>query len=117
MRAGTEKPPLSAALANVARSGRLTPEDERLLSKESIYNAHVRTTCVTTQLAGSPQDNVLIGRPDTYHQPLAELLALTADGRLRPIVGGEYPLAEARRVHEDLLARRTVGKLLIDPNR
>jgi NADPH2:quinone reductase len=29
------------------------------------------------------------------------------------VVSGEYPLAEARRAHEDLLARRTTGKLLL----
>ena len=26
-----------------------------------------------------------------------------------------YPLSEARRAHEDLQARRTTGKLLLDP--
>lgn len=47
--------------------------------------------------------------------PMAELLQLTADGRLRPIVGGTYPLAEARRAHEDLRARVTTGKVVLDP--
>ena len=46
---------------------------------------------------------------------MAELLDLTADGRLRPIVGASYPLADARRAHEDLLARRSTGKLCLDP--
>jgi NADPH2:quinone reductase len=42
-----------------------------------------------------------------------ELLDLAADGRLRVVVGGTYPLEEAGRAHEDLLARRTVGKLVL----
>jgi len=46
---------------------------------------------------------------------IAELFDLVAAGRLSPIVGGTYPLAEARRAHEDLRARRTTGKLVIDP--
>jgi NADPH:quinone reductase len=50
-------------------------------------------------------------------QPMRELLALTASGDLRPVVGGTYGLSEARRAHEDLRARRTVGKLLLDPSR
>jgi NADPH2:quinone reductase len=50
-----------------------------------------------------------------YREPLAELLKLVAEGRLHPVVGGEYPLAEARRAHEDLLARRTTGKLVLRP--
>jgi NADPH:quinone reductase len=47
--------------------------------------------------------------------PLTELFELTSSGKLRPIVGGEYPLSEAATAHEDLRARRTVGKLLLDP--
>jgi NADPH:quinone reductase-like Zn-dependent oxidoreductase len=57
----------------------------------------------------------VLGMPGCYAPPLADLLALVADGRLRPIVGGEYPLAEARRAHEDMLARRTTGKLILRP--
>ena len=32
----------------------------------------------------------------------------------RVLDGGRYPLAEARRAHEDLRARRTTGKLTLD---
>jgi len=56
----------------------------------------------------------LLGRPGAYHEPLDELLAMTAAGRLRPVLGGVYPLAEAARAHEDLRARRTTGKLVLD---
>jgi len=38
-----------------------------------------------------------------------------ADGRLDVRIGGRYPLAEAKRAHEDLEARRTTGKLLLIP--
>ena len=31
------------------------------------------------------------------------------------MVGGTYPLSEARRAHEDILARKTTGKLVLDP--
>jgi NADPH2:quinone reductase len=55
------------------------------------------------------------GRPEMLQPPMAELLGLVADGRLRPIVGDAYPLADARRAHEDLLARRSTGKLVLDP--
>jgi acetylornithine deacetylase/succinyl-diaminopimelate desuccinylase-like protein len=54
-----EKPPVSDAVARVASTGQVSAEDERILSKDRIINAHLRTTCVTTQLQGSPQDNVL----------------------------------------------------------
>jgi NADPH2:quinone reductase len=48
---------------------------------------------------------------------MSELFDLVAKGRLRAVAGGEYPLSEARRAHEDLRARRTVGKLVLDPAR
>ena len=48
-------------------------------------------------------------------EPLADLLARAAAGGLRVVEGEVYPLADARRAHEDLVARRTTGKLLLDP--
>jgi acetylornithine deacetylase/succinyl-diaminopimelate desuccinylase-like protein len=54
-----EKPPLAEALGRVAATGQISDEDDRVLSKDRSYNAQLRTTCVTTQLQGSPQDNVL----------------------------------------------------------
>ena len=53
-------------------------------------------------------------RPEMLQGPMAELLAMVGDGSLRPIVGGSYPLAEARRAHEDLRSRRSTGKLVLD---
>ncbi|MGP3925938.1 quinone oxidoreductase family protein [Streptomyces sp. 8N616] len=46
---------------------------------------------------------------------LEELLDLTARRRLRPLVGAEYDLGRARDAHEDLLSRRTKGKLVLIP--
>jgi NADPH2:quinone reductase len=46
---------------------------------------------------------------------LAQLFGWLADGRLRPLVSREYPLAETAQALGDLLARRAVGKLVIRP--
>ena len=54
--------------------------------------------------------------PQQLGGPLAELFDLTTSGKLRPIVGGDYPLSEAATAHQDLRARRTVGKLLLNPS-
>jgi NADPH2:quinone reductase len=53
-------------------------------------------------------------RPEMLQPQMAELLAMVEQGTLRPVVGGTYPLAEARRAHEDLLSRGTQGKLVLD---
>ena len=45
--------------------------------------------------------------------PLAEMVGLIAAGDLQPLPGAEYPLADARRAHEDLRARRTTGKVVL----
>jgi NADPH:quinone reductase len=44
-----------------------------------------------------------------------DVLGWVADGTLKVRIGGRYPLAEARRAHEDLEGRRTTGKLLLVP--
>ncbi|MGY1821660.1 quinone oxidoreductase family protein [Geodermatophilus sp. SYSU D00079] len=56
-------------------------------------------------------------RPHMMDAAMTELLALVADGSLRPIPGGRYPLTAVREAHQDLLARRTTGKLTLDPAR
>jgi NADPH2:quinone reductase len=57
----------------------------------------------------------LVGRPETVAEPLADLFGRAARGELRAIVGGTYPLGEAALAHTDMEARRTTGKLLLDP--
>jgi NADPH2:quinone reductase len=44
-----------------------------------------------------------------------DLFEWIAKGELDVRVGGEYPLADAARAHEDLAGRRTTGKLLLIP--
>ncbi|WP_432547690.1 quinone oxidoreductase family protein [Kineococcus sp. SYSU DK004] len=58
----------------------------------------------------------------SYTRTREELLARCEDlfgwiaaGRLDVRIGGTYPLADARRAHEDLQGRRTTGKLLLLP--
>jgi NADPH:quinone reductase len=48
---------------------------------------------------------------------IGELFELAAAGELEVNVGEVYPLSEAARAHEDLIARRTSGKLLLDPSK
>jgi NADPH2:quinone reductase len=53
--------------------------------------------------------------PRMLSEPMAELFAMIASGDLRAIVGNTYPLADARRAHEDMRARRTTGKVVLEP--
>ncbi|CAN5467742.1 zinc-binding dehydrogenase [soil metagenome] len=47
---------------------------------------------------------------------IAELLGAVASGELEVVVGGVYPLSDAARAHDDIGARRSTGKLLLDPS-
>ena len=55
-------------------------------------------------------------RPELLREPLADLFERAARGELRALSGGTYPLSEVRRAHEDLVGRRTTGKLVLDPS-
>jgi NADPH:quinone reductase len=59
----------------------------------------------------------LLVRPDLLAPMIGELMGAVAAGELEVTIGGVYPLSEAGRAHEDLVARRTSGKLLLDPSK
>jgi NADPH2:quinone reductase len=55
--------------------------------------------------------------PAMVEGPLRELFAAVADGSLRVVEGATYGLSEVARAHEEMQARRTTGKLVLDPRR
>jgi NADPH:quinone reductase len=59
----------------------------------------------------------LLARRELVAPMVGELLGAVAAGELEVTVGGVYPLSEAAQAHEELIARRTTGKLLLDPSR
>ena len=59
----------------------------------------------------------LFRRPQEIREGIAELLGAVASKELEVVIGDVYPLSEAHRAHEDIAARRTHGKLLLDPSR
>ncbi|MEV6830349.1 zinc-binding dehydrogenase [Amycolatopsis sp. NPDC051102] len=54
---------------------------------------------------------------NVFGTALTELFDLVQARRLKAIPGGEYALSDARRAHEALRSRKTVGKLLLDPGK
>ncbi|MEA2295468.1 MAG: NADPH:quinone reductase [Solirubrobacteraceae bacterium] len=57
----------------------------------------------------------MMRRPDLMTEAMEGMFAMVAAGELEVVVGGEYPLDDARRAHEDLRSRGTVGKLVLVP--
>jgi NADPH2:quinone reductase len=58
----------------------------------------------------------LLARQDLLGPMVQDLFAAIAANELTVTIGEVYPLSEAARAHEDLIARRTSGKLLLDPS-
>jgi NADPH2:quinone reductase len=56
-----------------------------------------------------------LGNPQERLWRSTEIFGAVADGSLNVRIGAAYPLAEARRAHEDLEGRRTTGKVLLVP--
>jgi NADPH:quinone reductase len=59
----------------------------------------------------------LFRRPRELRAGIAELLQAVAKRELEVVIGGTYPMSEARRAHEEIASRTTHGKLLLDPTR
>jgi NADPH2:quinone reductase len=58
----------------------------------------------------------LIPKRDQVAAMIGDLFGAVASGELEVVVGGVYPIADARSAHEALAARRSTGKLLLDPS-
>lgn len=59
---------------------------------------------------------LILTRRDLVTEAIGELLGAVAAGEIEVVIGNVYPLSEASRAHEDITARRTTGKLLLDPS-
>jgi NADPH2:quinone reductase len=59
----------------------------------------------------------VVQRPALFAAAVTELLAMIADGALRPVIGQTYPLDGAADAHRALLDRSSMGNLVLDPQR
>lgn len=54
-------------------------------------------------------------RPDLFVPSMTELMNWIVEGKIRLVIGGSFPLAEAAHVHRILEGRQTTGKLVLVP--
>ena len=100
------------SLDALAPFGRLVTYGLASREQSEVSNARLlRTSRARGRLLARP----LLPPAEMIGPPLRDLFERAASGSLKPVEGGTYPLSEARRAHEDLQARRTTGKLLLDP--
>lgn len=53
--------------------------------------------------------------PSMMGDVIAQLFVLVADGKLKPVIGGIYPLDSAPEAHKAMLERKTSGKVVLKP--
>jgi len=58
----------------------------------------------------------LLARPELAKACIGRVLDAAAKGELKTVLGGTFGFEDVARVHEDLAARRTYGKILLDPS-
>lgn len=109
---GVGRATFDASLASVRRrgylvlfgaaSGPVPPVDPQRLNKQgSIYLSRPTLADYSS--------------PDELRWRTGELFDAVRSGALTVRIGGRYSLADARKAHEDLQARKTTGKLLLIP--
>jgi len=93
-----------ASLKSLARGGRMV-----------IVGSHTGT-----ELKASPQAMIaneweILGSRNVTKRELAEVVALVAGARVKPIVTGIYPLEEAESLHQKLRKQEIIGRVVLEP--
>ncbi|MEO8888435.1 MAG: NADPH:quinone oxidoreductase family protein [Jatrophihabitantaceae bacterium] len=57
----------------------------------------------------------IVQRPALMAAAVTDLMSMIAEGSIKPVIGGTYPLERAGDAHRALLDRSSVGKLVLDP--
>jgi NADPH2:quinone reductase len=104
-------PAFEQSIASLARFGRLV-----------VYGTSSGETGLLDTRSLIPGSQTISGfwpidclRAGLADEPLAQLLHYQVRGELRVAVGPTYALEQARTAQRDLVARRTSGKVLLDP--
>lgn len=56
-------------------------------------------------------------KPEMFHNVIAELFAMIADGRIKPVIGARFGLSQAIQAHQQMRSRGSTGKITLDPAR
>lgn len=93
-----------ASIKSLARGGRMV-----------IVGSHTGAALTASPQALIANEWEILGSRNVTKRELAEVVALVAARRVRPIVTGAYPLAEAEALHRRLRNREIVGRVVLEP--
>jgi NADPH:quinone reductase len=107
-------PAFDASLRALAPFGRLVTYGLASRQQNEVSNAHLMRH--SRAVVGFWLVH-LFSRPELLREGIGDLLAAVAAAELEVVIGHVYGLSEVARAHDDIQARRTQGKLLLDPAR
>ena len=55
------------------------------------------------------------GKKELLNDVITELFSLVVDGKLKPVIGATFGLSQATTAHQAMLARKTTGKITLNP--
>lgn len=93
-----------SSIKSLARGGRM-----------AIVGSHTGTAVTASPQAMIANEWEILGSRNVTKRELAEVVALVAAGRIKPIVTGVYPLEEAENVHQRLRNREVLGRVVLEP--
>ncbi len=93
-----------SSLKSLARGGRMV-----------IIGSHSGTALAVSPQALIANEWEILGSRNVGKRELAEVVALVAAGRVRPIVTGKYPLTDAEMLHQRLRNREIIGRVVLEP--
>lgn len=93
-----------SSLKSLARGGRMV-----------IVGSHTGTVLTASPQAMIANEWEILGSRNVTKRELAEVVALVAAGRVKPIVTGVYPLEEAESLHQRLRNQEIIGRVVLEP--
>lgn len=67
----------------------------------------------SASIVGAIAGVFMVKEPELHRQNVAELLEFYRQGKLKPVIGGSYPLSQAASAIRLLTDRRAIGKILL----
>lgn len=92
------------SLKSLGRGGRLI-----------VVGSHTGTALTASPQAMISNEWEILGSRNVTKRELAEVVALVAAGRVKPIVTGTYPLEQAEQLHGRLRRQEIIGRVVLEP--
>lgn len=82
---------------------------------QTISEARIPWHRANSSLLGLYLGGLRQAQPEVVREALHDLLSMAENGRIRPVIGQTFPLAQAAKAHEFMASRQSHGKIVLIP--